>query len=131
MQPLRSAFDLDDSAPRMYSSKSGDLAKSRRDRKSEPAAVQSVAGQLAQAPSELAERHQRKIMRVHVVPHVEMIREAIAGEGSFVPRSDTILMIDQPAHSAQNRFPDRPLAREEPDQRPRRLRRCTFAASAP
>src|SRR5580698_5485992 len=68
--------------------------------------------------AEAAERHQWKVMRVHVVAQIEMIREASAGELGILPASVAVLSLDQPRNAAPRAVADIVFASDQSDQGP-------------
>src|SRR5208282_5079800 len=94
-------------------------------------ATRSVRRGLRQPLSETPERHQRKAMRVQVVSKIKMIRKAAARRLSLVPGALIVLPFREPLHAAHRCFADSRLARDQSDQRPRRLRRGAGSAPVP
>src|ERR1700687_4040882 len=82
---------------------------------------------LAQAPK----RHQRKVVRIEMVAQVEMVGETGAGELALLPVAALALALQEPLHAAHQVLTDPVLAGDQPDHRPRGLRRRAGAASVP
>src|SRR5262245_17534856 len=75
-----------------------------------------------------AERHEREVVPVEVVTKVEVAREAGAGEETLAPRPFGRLRPDEPVDAALHRVAPWTVGGQQPEERPRGLRRRALAA---
>src|SRR6266852_8093771 len=79
--------------------------------------------------AEASKRHQREVMRVHLVAQIEVVRKTGARKLAVLPPSVVVLPFFEPGHPAPRAFAELVLSGKHPDQCPRGLRRraCAFA----